>query len=470
VEALKATGLHIQMADGDVKVPIRRALHLCDLASANLEFDIVFLAVKSYDHRWLAEFIKPYLKSDGVLVGVMNGMNDDSIASIVGRNRTVGCCIELSAEIFTPGLVQRNTTHQGTWFAVGELDGLYTPRVKEIQDILSHVARCEVSGNIYGTKWTKLVANTMTMGPHGLLGLRNGEAVAIPGMADIAMGIGRESLAVGTALGYRIEPIFGLRADEFAGTSDENLATTGKNNCRQPAKIVDVDQALATLDRAKIPPKVQKQLASVISKLARIYDNQDCTLAEINPLVVTPSEEVWALDAKVVIDDNALDRHADLADMRDLGAEDPGEVEAREKGLSYVRLDGTIGCVVNGAGLAMATMDLIQFHGGKPANFLDIGGSSNPDKVTSAMNILTRDQRVRAVLFNIFGGITRCDDVARGLLAALDRIGTKLPIVIRLTGTNEREAREMLSARGMVALSDMDEAVRAVIARAAEAA
>jgi 2-dehydropantoate 2-reductase len=225
VEALRTAGLHIQMADGDVKVPIR-ACHLCDLASANLEFDIVFLAVKSYDHRWMAEFIKPYLKSEGVLVGVMNGMNDDSIASIVGRNRTVGCCIELSAEIFTPGLVQRNTTHQGTWFAVGELDGLYTPRVKDIQAILSHVARCEVTGNIYGTKWTKLVANTMTMGPHGLLGLRNGEAVAIPGMADIAMGIGRESLAVGTALGYRIEPIFGLRADEFAGTSDENLATT----------------------------------------------------------------------------------------------------------------------------------------------------------------------------------------------------------------------------------------------------
>lgn len=225
VEALRATGLHIQMADGDIKVPIR-ACHLCDLASANLEFDIVLLAVKSYDHRWMAEFIKPYLKADGVLVGVMNGMNDDSIASIVGRNRTVGCCIELSAEIFTPGLVQRNTTHPGTWFAVGELDGLYTPRVKEIQAILSHVARCDVTGNIYGAKWTKLIANTMTMGPHGLLGLRNGEAAVLPGMADIAASIGRESLAVGTALGYRIEPIFGLRADEFAGSGDENLATT----------------------------------------------------------------------------------------------------------------------------------------------------------------------------------------------------------------------------------------------------
>ena len=215
---------------------------------------------------------------------------------------------------------------------------------------------------------------------------------------------------------------------------------------------------------------VRKQLARVLQGLARVYRERDCSLAEINPLVVTKAGEVWALDAKVVIDDNALDRHPDLAEMRDLGAEDPGEVEARERGLSYVRLDGSIGCVVNGAGLAMATMDLIQYHGGKPANFLDIGGSSNPDKVTAAMNILTRDSRVRAVLFNIFGGITRCDDVARGLLTALDRLGTKTPIVIRLTGTNEAEARQMLESRGMTALSDMDEAVRAVIARAAEAA
>lgn len=227
VEAMRTTGLHVQMTDGDVKVPVR-AFHLCDLASARLEFDIVFLAVKSNDHRWLAEFIKPYLKPDGVLVGVMNGMNDDSIASIVGRNRTVGCCIELSAEIFTPGLVQRNTTHEGTWFAVGELDGFYTPRVREIQKILSHVARCDVTNNIYGAKWTKLIANTMTMGPHGLLGLHNAEALALPGMADIAVQIGQESLAVGAALGYRTEAIFGLRADEFAGSNEENLVTARK--------------------------------------------------------------------------------------------------------------------------------------------------------------------------------------------------------------------------------------------------
>jgi succinyl-CoA synthetase beta subunit len=217
-------------------------------------------------------------------------------------------------------------------------------------------------------------------------------------------------------------------------------------------------------------PSVQKQLAPVLRKLVRAYWVNDASLAEINPLVVTKAGEVRALDAKMTIDDNALDRHADVAALRDTSAEDQGEMEARENGLSYVRLDGTIGCVVNGAGLAMATMDLIQFYGGKPANFLDIGGSSSPDKVTAAMRILLRDTRVRAVLFNIFGGITRLDDVARGLLDALDRIGTRLPIVIRLTGTNEREARAMLEARGMTALKDMDEAVRAVIGRAGEVA
>ena len=227
VEALKATGLRIQMPDGEVQTPIR-ALHLCDLASANLEFDIVLLAVKSNDDRWLAEFIKPYLKADGVLVGTQNGMNDDTLASIVGKNRVVGCAMELSAEIFTPGLVKRNTTHKTTWFAVGELDGLYTPRVKEIAALLGHVGRCDVTNNIYGAKWTKLIANTMTMGPFGLLGLGNTDAAKVPGMFEVSVQLGRESAAVGAALGYRTEAIFGLRADEFAGSSDENLVTAMK--------------------------------------------------------------------------------------------------------------------------------------------------------------------------------------------------------------------------------------------------
>jgi 2-dehydropantoate 2-reductase len=227
VEAMKSDGLHIQMRDGDVRVPVR-ALHLCDMASSNLEFDIVFLAVKSNDDRWLTEFIKPYLKSDGVLVATQNGFNDDTIASIIGRERVVGCAMELSAEIFTPGLVKRNTTHQTTWFAIGELDGFYTPRVKELESIMAAVGRVDVTNNIYGAKWTKLIANTMTMGPFGLLGLGNTEAAALPGMFEISVRLGKESLAVGTALGLRIEPIFGLRADEFAGSSEENLVTAMK--------------------------------------------------------------------------------------------------------------------------------------------------------------------------------------------------------------------------------------------------
>jgi 2-dehydropantoate 2-reductase len=227
VETIRSAGLRVEMTDQTLQVPVR-ALHLCDLAAANLQFDIVFLAVKSNDHRWLAEFIKPHLRSNGVLVAVQNGMNDDSIASVVGRDRTVGCVIELSAEIFTPGHVKRNTTRKTTWFAVGELDGSYTPRMKEIEAILSKVGRVDVTNNIYGAKWTKLIANTMTMGPFGLLGLGNRDAAALPGMFDVSVRLGKESLAVGTALGYRIEPIFGLRADEFAGSGDENLVTAMK--------------------------------------------------------------------------------------------------------------------------------------------------------------------------------------------------------------------------------------------------
>jgi 2-dehydropantoate 2-reductase len=227
IEALQSSGVRVCMTDQEVHVPVR-ALHLCDLSSANIAFDIVFLAVKSNDHRWLAEFIKPYLKSEGVLVATQNGMNDDSIGSIVGRNRTVGCVLELSAEIFTPGLVKRNTTRTTTWFALGELDGFYTPRVKEIESILSKVGRVEVTNNIYGAKWTKLIANTMTMGPFGLLGLGNRDAAALPGMFDMSVKLGKESLAVGAALGYRMEPIFGLRADEFAGSGEENLVTAMK--------------------------------------------------------------------------------------------------------------------------------------------------------------------------------------------------------------------------------------------------
>ena len=210
------------------------------------------------------------------------------------------------------------------------------------------------------------------------------------------------------------------------------------------------------------------QAAEILMRLFRVYTDGDCSLAEINPLAVTLDGKVLALDAKVILDDNADFRHKDWENWRDPAEETPGARLARERGLSYVKLDGDIGCIVNGAGLAMATMDLIKHYGGEPANFLDIGGSSNPEKVTAALKIITTESHVRAILFNIFGGITRCDDVANGIVASLKSSPLAVPLVIRLTGTNEEKARDILKANGLGATTSMDEAVRMVIERAQE--
>ncbi len=213
-----------------------------------------------------------------------------------------------------------------------------------------------------------------------------------------------------------------------------------------------------------------KAAARIIEKLWQVFTQNGASLAEINPLVTTPDGKVLALDAKVTIDDNALFWHPELAALRDETAEEPSEVAARRANLSFIKLDGDVGCVVNGAGLAMATMDLVKYYGGEPANFLDIGGSSNPEKVVNALRIITADKHVKAILFNIFGGITRTDDVANGIVEALKQFEVKVPIVIRLTGTNEQEAIRILEANGMRALSDMDEAVSQVVKLAKEAA
>jgi succinyl-CoA synthetase beta subunit len=210
------------------------------------------------------------------------------------------------------------------------------------------------------------------------------------------------------------------------------------------------------LDLARAAGRIFRQLYDAFLAV-------DASLAEINPLVVSKRGEVLALDAKIVLDDNALFRHPDLETLRDPSDEDTAEIEARAKGLSYVKLDGNIGCIVNGAGLAMATMDLIKYYGAEPANFLDIGGSSNPEKVVNAMRIILSDPNVEAILFNIFGGITRCDDVANGIVAALDQLEVEVPIVIRLTGTNEKEALEILERVGLPATNSMDEVVQRAI-------
>ncbi|MCL7959970.1 MAG: ADP-forming succinate--CoA ligase subunit beta [marine benthic group bacterium] len=216
--------------------------------------------------------------------------------------------------------------------------------------------------------------------------------------------------------------------------------------------------------------KLARQAARIIMQLYEAYRAAGCTLAEINPLITTPGGEVKAIDAKMNIDDNALFRLPDVAAMRDEAAEDPAERKAREAGLSYIQLDGDVGCCVNGAGLAMATMDLVKHYGGDPANFLDIGGSSNPDKVVTAFEIITSDPNVKSILFNIFGGITRCDDVANGIVEATRRIDVGLPIAIRLTGTNEDLAVEILKENGFEAMTDMDEVVKRAVTLAAGAA
>ncbi len=207
-------------------------------------------------------------------------------------------------------------------------------------------------------------------------------------------------------------------------------------------------------------PVVVKGISKALGALYEIFMAVDASLIEINPLVKTTDDEIWAVDAKLNVDDNALFRQPRIAEMRDMAEEDAAEIEAKEAGLSFVKLDGNVGCIVNGAGLAMATMDLVQYFGGTPANFLDIGGSSNPDKVVKAMEIILRDKGVKAILFNIFGGITRCDDVAAGLIKATESMEVPVPIVARLTGTNEEKAREMLEGTKLHPAVTMDEAVQ----------
>ncbi|UCF28521.1 MAG: ADP-forming succinate--CoA ligase subunit beta [Chloroflexota bacterium] len=197
--------------------------------------------------------------------------------------------------------------------------------------------------------------------------------------------------------------------------------------------------------------------------LWQAYLSSDATLAEINPLVITSQDQLLAVDGKMVLDDNAMFRHLDLAEMRDLDIEPESETEARKYSLSFIKLDGFIGCMVNGAGLAMATMDIIKLNGGEPANFLDIGGGAGSEKVSAALRIILSDANVKAVLFNIFGGITRGDEVARGILAALNEVKTEIPMVVRLVGTNAEEGREILSQANMITAETLVDAAKKAI-------
>ncbi len=215
----------------------------------------------------------------------------------------------------------------------------------------------------------------------------------------------------------------------------------------------------------KIDKSLVNKAVKFMTGLYNAFISSDCAMLEINPLVVTKANELIALDAKMAFDDNALFRHKDVEGMRDLDEEDPKEIEASRHGLNYVTLDGSIGCMVNGAGLAMATMDMIKLSGGAPANFLDVGGGANKDQVTAAFKLLMSDTNVKAVLVNIFGGIMRCDIIADGIMAAAKEVGLRVPLIVRLQGTNVEQGRKLLADSGLniITAENMDEAAQKAV-------
>ncbi|NIT14775.1 MAG: ADP-forming succinate--CoA ligase subunit beta [Candidatus Dadabacteria bacterium] len=259
-------------------------------------------------------------------------------------------------------------------------------------------------------------------------------------------------------------PEGGVEIEEVAKHSPEKIIK----------EYVDISVGLLPFQGRKIAyflglkGKTANKAVSLITKLYEVFVNSDCSLAEINPMILTKSDDVVPLDAKLNIDDNALFRHKDLAEYHDPDEEDPTELEAKEWGISYVKLDGNIGCLVNGAGLAMSTMDIIKYHGGEPANFLDVGGGANPEQVTQAFKMILSDSNVKAIFVNIFGGIMKCDTIATGIISAAKEVGIEVPLIVRLEGTNVELGRDMLSDSGLNIITGID--MKECAAKAVEAA
>jgi succinyl-CoA synthetase beta subunit len=284
--------------------------------------------------------------------------------------------------------------------------------------------------------------------------------------ADIAREV-YLGMVVDRALGLPV-----LMASAEGGVEIEEVAA------RTPEKIlkaaVDPDAGLRPCQARRLAYDLEftaeqaPRAEALMTALSKVFLDKDCSLAEINPVVVTPKGDVLALDAKMTFDDNALFRHPDIDRLRDESEEDPAELRAARAGLSFIRLTGNIGCLVNGAGLAMSTMDIIKYHGGEPANFLDVGGGANKEQVTEAFRILLADPRVKAVLVNIFGGIMKCDIIAAAILAAFKEVGFHVPLVVRLEGTNVEQGRKMLSESGLniVTANGLTEAAKKVVAAA----
>jgi succinyl-CoA synthetase beta subunit len=256
----------------------------------------------------------------------------------------------------------------------------------------------------------------------------------------------------------------GVEIEEVAARSPEKILKTAVN----PDSGLQSFQARRLAYELGFPVDQVPKAETLMTALVRVFLDKDCSLAEINPVVVTPKGDVLALDAKMTFDDNALFRHPDIEKYRDATEENPSELRAARAGLSYISLTGTIGCLVNGAGLAMSTMDIIKYHGGEPANFLDVGGGADKEQVTEAFRILLADPRVKAVLVNIFGGIMKCDIIAGAILAAFKEVGFKVPLVVRLEGTNVELGRKMLAESGLniTTAVGLTEAAKKVVAAA----
>jgi succinyl-CoA synthetase beta subunit len=260
----------------------------------------------------------------------------------------------------------------------------------------------------------------------------------------------------------------GMDIEEVAHNTPDKIITIGVDPVTGicPHHVRRVAQAL------HLTGDLQKQMSVLLSGLYKAFTEKDMSMLEVNPLIVTKDDKLICLDAKISFDDNALFRHPDILALRDLTEEDDKEIEASKYDLNYVALDGTIGCMVNGAGLAMATMDIIKLYGEEPANFLDVGGGASEEKVTAAFKIITADPQVKGILVNIFGGIMKCDVIARGVIAAVKAVGLQVPLVVRLEGTNVEEGKRILAESGLdiVPANDLGDAARKIVAAVREAA
>lgn len=332
------------------------------------------------------------------------------------------------------------------------------PQQHGVQLVRSAAEAAEVAGRILGGRLV-----TIQTGPEGQL-VRQ---VLVEQGCDIArelyLGIVVDRAAAKPVLMVSSEG--GVEIEKVAAETPERIF---KEHFEPLAGLQDF-QARKLCQSLEISGPAARSAAAFMKAMCRAFVQYDGSLAEINPLVITGAGEMIALDAKISFDDNALFRHKDLAELRDLDEEEPAEVRAGNAGLSYVKLDGNIGCLVNGAGLAMSTMDIIKLHGGQPANFLDVGGGADTDQVTEAFRILLGDPNVKAVLVNIFGGIMRCTTIAEAIVAAYKTVGFNVPLVVRLEGTEVEEGRKILEASGVdiITAAGLTEAAQKVVAAAA---